>query len=206
MSGGAAAACGGCTILPGVRAALLPLLTAPVLLVACAARSDTFKPRIVVTAPDGGGASTTRSFVVSGYVLDDTGVKSLEVQGVQVPLSAGTAKIQPFSFRTLIQGTSATYTIRATDTSGNVATLTLPVRVDTVKPSVKITRVERDGQTLRVSGVATDDQRVAQVIVDGNRLNITPGTRVEFYAETSGQYADIVVRDAAGNTVRTRAQ
>jgi hypothetical protein len=189
-----------------VRPAFLPLLTAPLVMASCAARSDTFKPRIVVTAPDGGGASTTRSFVVSGYVLDDSGVSSLEVQGVKVPLAAAGSKIQPFSFRTLIQSASASYTIRATDTSGNVATLNLPVRVDTVKPSVKVTRLERDNQSIRVSGVATDDQRVSQVIVDGNRLNITPGTRVEFYAETTGQYADIVVRDAAGNTVRTRAQ
>ncbi|WP_407539110.1 hypothetical protein Q0M94_13155 [Deinococcus radiomollis] len=182
------------------------VLLSGALLASCAPRSDTFKPRIVVTAPDGGGASTTRSFVVSGYVLDDQGVKSLAVQGVNVPLEAAGEKIQPFSFRTLIQGASASYRIQATDTSGNVSTLELPVRVDTVKPSVKVTRVERDGQSIRVSGVATDDQRVAQVIVDGNRLNITPGTRVEFFAETSGQYADIQVRDAAGNSVKLRAQ
>ena len=182
------------------------LLGGSALLASCAPRSDTFKPRIVVTAPDGGGASTTRSFLVSGYIFDDQGVKSLAVQGVNVPLEAAGEKIQPFSFRTLIQGDSASYSIRATDTSGNVSTLVLPVRVDTVKPSVKITRLERDGQTLRVSGVATDDQRVAQVIVDGNRLNITPGTRVEFFAETTGQYADLQVRDAAGNTVKLRAQ
>ncbi len=182
------------------------LLAPGALLASCAARSDTFKPRIVVTNPDGGGASTTRSFVVSGYVLDDQGVKSLEVQGVNVPLEAAGEKIQPFSFRTLIQGASASYTIRATDVSGNTSTLNLPVRVDTVMPTVKITRLERDGPNLRISGVATDDQRVAQVIVDGNRLNITPGTRAEFYAETSGQYADVQVRDAAGNTVKLRAQ
>lgn len=187
----------------------LPLVLAaiPALLMAsCAARTDTFKPRIVVTNPDGGGASTTRSFLVSGYVLDDQGVKSLEVQGVNVPLEAAGEKIQPFSFRTLIQGSSATYTIRATDLSGNVSALSLPVRVDTVKPTIKVTKLERDGQTIRVSGVATDDQRVTQVIVDGNRLNITPGTRVEFYAETTGTYADIQARDAAGNTMKMRAQ
>ena len=182
------------------------LLSGGVLLASCAPRSDTFKPRIVVTAPDGGGASTTRSFVVSGYVLDDQGVKSLAVQGVNVPLEAAGEKIQPFSFRTLIQGASASYRIQATDTSGNVSTLVLPVRVDTVRPSVKVTRVEHDGQGIRVSGVATDDQRVAQVIVDGNRLNITPGTRVEFFAETTSLYADIQVRDGAGNTVKLRAQ
>lgn len=182
------------------------LMGACLLLASCAARTDTFKPRIVVTAPDGGGASTSRSFVVSGYVLDDQGVRSLAVEGTDVTLQAPGEKIQPFSFRTLIQGASASYSIRATDTSGNVSTLVLPVRVDTVKPKINVTRVERDGQIIRVSGVATDDQKVAQVIVDGNRLNITPGRRVEFYAETNGKYADIQVRDAAGNTVKLRTQ
>ena len=184
----------------------LVALGACVLLASCAARSDSFKPRIVVTNPDGGGASTTRSFVVSGYVFDDQGVRSVEVQGVNVPLQAVGEKIQPFSFRTLIQGDRAEYSIRATDTSGNVSVLNLPVRVDTVKPSVRVTRLEREGKTIRISGVATDDQKVAQVSVDGTRLNITPGARVEFYAETSGLYADIVVRDAAGNTAKLRAQ
>lgn len=184
----------------------LAALGACVLLASCAGRSDTFKPRIVVTNPDGGGASTTRSFVVSGYVFDDQGVRSVEVQGVNVPLQAVGEKIQPFSFRTLIQGDRAEYSIRASDTSGNVSVLNLPVRVDTVKPSVRVTRLEREGKTIRISGVATDDQKVAQVSVDGTRLNITPGTRVEFYAETSGAYAEIQVRDAAGNTVKLRAQ
>ncbi|WP_229775871.1 hypothetical protein [Deinococcus ruber] len=182
------------------------LLGLSVLLAGCSPRQDTFKPLIVITSPDGGSASAARSFLVKGYVVDDQGVRSLEVQKVAVKLDTPGEKIQPFSFRTLIQGQKADYVIKATDTSGNVAVLTLPVRVDTVKPSVKVTKLERDGQTLRVTGVATDDQKVAQVIVDGSRLNITPGTRVEFYAETTGQFAEIEVRDAAGNTFKTKAR
>ncbi|WP_425148137.1 hypothetical protein [Deinococcus sp.] len=176
------------------------------LLAACSPRQDTFKPLIVITSPDGGSASPTRSFLVKGYVLDDQGVRSLSVQDVAVRLDAPGEKIQPFSFRTLIQGQSGTYVIKASDTSGNLSTLTLPVRVDTVAPKAVVTRLERDGQNLRVTGVATDDQKVAQVIVDGNRLNIAPGTRVEFYAETTGSRADIEVRDAAGNTFKTQAR
>ena len=183
--------------------ALLGLAT---LLAACSPRQDTFKPLIVITSPDGGAASPERSFLVKGYVLDDGGVRSLEVQKVLLPLDAPGEKIQHFSFRTLIRGQRADYQIRATDTAGNVSSLTLPLRVDTVKPGAAVTKLERDGQTLRVSGVATDDQKVAQVIVDGNRLNIVPGTRVEFYAETTGSYADIEVRDAAGNRFKTQAR
>jgi len=191
---------------PPLPRLVLPALLTPALLASCAARSDAFKPRIVVTSPDGGAASNTGSFVVSGYVLDDQGVRSLKVQGVNVPLEAAGEKIQPFSFRTLIRGANATYTIEATDVSGNTSTLPFQVRVDTVKPGVKVTRLERSGQTIRLSGVATDDQKVVEVMVDGTRLNITPGARVEFYAETSGVYADVSVRDAAGNVVKLRAR
>ncbi|MFC4453308.1 hypothetical protein [Deinococcus sonorensis] len=183
----------------------VPLLLLPALLAACAPRQDTFKPRIVITVPDGGGATSQTSFVVKGYVLDDKGVRSLKVQGVQVRL-AGSEKIEPFSFKTLVSGTSADYRIEATDLSGNVTSLTLPVRVDRVAPAVTVTQLERDGKVIRVSGVAADNLRVAQVSVDGTRLNITPGARVEFYAETTGQFADIEVRDSAGNTVKRRAQ
>ena len=42
---------------------------------------------------------------------------------------------------------------------------------------------------------ATDNTRVAQILIDGNRLNITPGQKVEFYAET-GYRVEHVVSDS----------
>lgn len=188
-------------------ALLLPLALAlaPLLLASCAARQDGLKPRIVITEPSGGGAATSRRFTVRGYVLDETGVLSLSVQGTAVKL-AGATKIEPFAFQTLVTGNSADYTLRAADTSGNVTTLTLPVRVDSVKPTLAVTSFVREGKRVRVSGRAADNIQVAQVLVDGTRLNITPGRSVEFYAETTGVWADIEVRDSAGNVVTRRVQ
>ena len=181
-------------------------LTVCVFLCGCGGKPDTFRPRIVITVPDGGGASITRNFLISGYVLTDRGVKSVSVQGVNLPVQKNGTKIQAFTFRTAISGAAASYTIRATDVSGNVSTRLLPVRVDTVKPRFQSVKVEHSGTTLRVTGIASDDQRVSQVLANGNRLNITPGLQVEFFVEAPGPQIDLQVIDAAGNTAHFRAQ
>lgn len=188
------------------RAALLPLLLAAPALGACDRSADTFQPRIVITSPDGGGVSQSRNFVVKGYVIDDQGVSELTVSGRALPLTAGSRKIAYFQFQTQVTGNRGEYTLRARDAAGNESTLRLPVSVDGTNPVLKVTRFERERNVVRVTGVATDENRVAQVIVDGNRLNVTPGRRVDFYAETTGVYADIEVRDAAGNVTKLRAR
>lgn len=177
-----------------------------VFLCGCEGKPDTFKPRIVITVPDGGGANVTRNFLISGYVLADRGVKSISAQGVDLAVQRNGIKIQAFTFRTAISGTAADYTIRAVDISGNISTRVLPVRVDTVKPSFRSVRVEHAGTTLRVTGIVSDDQRVSQVLANGNRLNITPGLQVEFFVEAPGPWIDLQVIDAAGNTAHFRAQ
>ena len=172
----------------------------------CEGKPDTFKPRIVITIPDRGGASVTRNFLISGYVLADRGVKSISAQGVDLPVQRNGIKIQAFTFRTAISGSAADYTIRAVDISGNVSTRILPVRVDTVKPSFRSVKVEHGGTILRVTGIVSDDQRVSEVLANGNRLNVTPGLQVEFFVEAPGPWIDLQVIDAAGNTARFRAQ
>ena len=181
-------------------------LAVSVFLCGCEGKPDTFKPRIVITVPDGGGANVTRNFLISGYVLTDRGVKSISAQGVDLPVQRNGIKIQAFTFRTAVSGAAANYIIRAVDVSGNVSTRILPVRVDTVKPSIRSVKVEHAGTTLRVTGIVSDDQRVSQVLANGNRLNITPGPQVEFFVEAPGPWIDLQVIDAAGNTAHFRAQ
>lgn len=187
------------------RAALALALLAPAL-GGCARTADTFKPRIVITSPDGGGSGQARGFTVKGYVLDDQGVARVTVDGRAIPVRAGSRKIAYFEFKTQLQGSRGEYTIGALDAAGNKSLLVLPVAVDSAPPTVNVTRFERVGNLVRVTGVAADNNRVAQILVDGNRLNITPGSRVDFYAETSGVYADLQVIDGAGNVTRLRAQ
>lgn len=182
------------------------LLTATVLS-GCARTADNFAPRIFVTSPAGGGVSQSRSPVVKGYVLDDTGVTRITVNGKNVPIKSGTKKIANFEFQAQVQGATANYSISAFDAAGHETKVDLPISVDATKPVLSVKEFTRFGRNgIRVTGVATDNIQVAQIIVDGNRLNITPGKRVEFFAETTGIYADIEVYDQAGNKTFVRAQ
>lgn len=188
------------------RAPLLALLGTSLTLTlgSCARTTDNFTPRISVT--DTGATRSANGFLVQGYVLDDTGVTDIQVDGKSVPIQPGSRKIARFQFQAVLSTPTGQYTITARDAAGNEAKFVLPVSVDPVRPTVKVTRFERSGNVIRVAGVATDNVRVAQVSVDGNRLNITPGPLVEFYAETTGVYADLQVRDNAGNITKKRAQ
>ncbi|ADV67790.1 hypothetical protein [Deinococcus maricopensis] len=189
---------------------LRPLLSvlAPLLLAstlgACTRTGDDFKPRIVITEPDGGAVARAAQFVVRGYVMDNNPVASIRVGTTALPVDGH--RIVPFQFRALVNTDRATYTITAADGAGNTTKLELPVRVDAARPTLTITKFERDGRTLRVTGRARDNIKVAFVSVDGNRLNITPGREVEFYAETTGIWADVEVRDAAGNVTKQRVR
>ncbi|CAM3375173.1 DUF5666 domain-containing protein [Deinococcus saxicola] len=185
--------------------AFLPVLGL-LLLSGCARTTDTFKPRISISSTTGSGISREKSILVDGYALDDTGVTQITVDGKAIPILPGSRKLARFQFKTLIEGTQGRYTIKARDAAGNEATLVLPVSVDTVKPTIQVTRFEKSGNAIRVSGVAGDNSGVAQVLMDGNRLNITPGPRVEFFAETTGIWADITVIDTAGNQATLRAR
>lgn len=182
----------------------LPLLL-PAALVGCARTIDQFKPQIVVTSPQGGAVSANKRIVLRGYVLDDRGVASLKVQGKAISIKKG-QRIEPFEYQSSLSGKVTQLSLEATDGAGNVSTLTLPITVDTQPPRITVTKVEREGKTVRVSGVVTDNTGVAQISVDGVALTIVPGTSSEFYAETSGVYADIQATDGAGNVAKLRAQ
>lgn len=138
--------------------------------------------------------------------MDDVGVTRITVDGKDTPILPGSAKIARFQFQAQVQGESGKYELKAYDAAGHGSASTVTITVDNTKPAISVKTFERRGRSIRVTGIVTDDVQVSQVIVDGNRLNITPGKRVEFYAETTGIYADIEAYDAAGNKVNVRAQ
>ncbi|WP_288431989.1 hypothetical protein [uncultured Deinococcus sp.] len=189
------------------RLSALPLLTLLSLgLGGCSRPTDTFTPRVVIGGPAGGAVSQDRTPTVRGYAMDDVGVTKITVDGKAIPIQAGSRKIAAFSFQPALQGNRAQYTVRAYDAAGHVGELSGSVRVDVQRPQIQVTGLERSGRQIRVSGVASDDGGVTAISVDGQSLGIQPGTRVAFSGQTSGLYADITVRDAAGNTATLRTR
>lgn len=188
-----------------VPALLTLCLTGSLCLSGCARTTDNFTPRIVVGGSEGGTVAQSAQAAVRGYVLDDTGVQQITVDGKPVQIE-GSAKIAHFTFQPQAKTGKAQYTIKATDAAGHTGVLAVNVIVDATPPQLKVTSFTRSRNLIRVAGVATDNNRVAQIMIDGNRLNISPGQKVEFYAETTGIYADLEAFDAAGNKTKVRAQ
>lgn len=182
---------------------LLPLALLP-LLAGCTRTVDQFKPQIVITSPAGGAVSAGKNVTLKGYVLDDRSVATLKVQGRNVPIKGG--RIAPFSYQVNISGKDSLLTLEAADAAGNLSRLQLPLTVDNQPPKITVTKLERQGKTIRVSGTVTDNTSITQVTVDGAALNIAPGSSTDFYAETTGVYADIQAKDGAGNVANLRAR
>lgn len=188
------------------RPVLLAGVLLAVTLAGCSREVDAFRPHLVITQPEAGAIARSADTVVRGYAVDDEGIASVRVNGTAVERRGGTAKIYPFAFKTATSGTTANYVIEAADLSGRSTKLSLPLRYDSKAPELEITKFEREGTTMRVTGIATDDFKVTSISIDGSRLSITAGRRVPFYAEATGEWVDIVVTDAAGNKVQQRAQ
>ncbi|MFC6590769.1 hypothetical protein ACFP81_01105 [Deinococcus lacus] len=184
-------------------------LALALLLAGCSRTADTFQPRIVVTSPDGSGMTSARDLNIKGYVMDDTGAVRLTINGEAVPLDSGSAKIRYFTYQPgsdALKGEGKTFAFAARDAAGNESNLKLSLNVDAKLPQIKVTGFERIGKTIRVSGVATDNDRIEEILVDGTRLNITSGPKVSFYAETQGIWADLEAIDRAGNVTKLRAE
>ena len=187
------------------RAALA--LTGAALLGGCAREADTFQPLIMITSPKDGGITSAKDLHIKGYILDDTRPLQLTINGEVVPLTAGEddIKIKFFSYQPAA-GSENTFELQAKDAAGNISNMTLNVNVDAEAPVLNITSFEQFGKTIRVTGTATDNDRVEEVLIDGRRINITQGQKVTFYAETQGIWADLTVRDRAGNIAERRVE
>lgn len=175
-------------------------------LVSCSRTVDNFAPRISITSPEG-GASKTKVAVIAGYAMDDTGITKLTLNDKPLQRTGGTDKIAYFKINTDLTAGKGQYIIKAYDREGHVGTSTLNLKVDSQKPTLSIKSFERGrGGVLRVTGVATDNVQVAAVLIDGKPATISPQKRVNFQGQTTGLYADIEVRDSAGNKATLRLQ
>ena len=171
--------------------------------VSIAATVDTVSPTISITSPADGSALPSTSVTVSGTASDDVAVAKVELStdGTTWILAAGTA---PWSGTlTLAEGPNTIFA-RATDTSGNTATVSIAVTVDTVKPTANAGGAQTVGvgETVSFDASASSDD-VAIVSYEwafGDGTTGTGETTTHIYTDPGTYTVTLTVSDAAGNT------
>ena len=194
-----------------VNATPLLLLTIAALLVGCNRQSDSFAPQIVITSPASDTVTPRSNLVIKGYAWDDKGVMKLVLNGSTDLLAKGALaaqrgrKIVHFEFPAdSLSGGKVSYELRAVDAGKRSATREIKVTVDTVLPKLTIDSVDSQANTIAVSGTATDNQKVSRIAVNGEPLNVSPASKVQFYTVIPRSRRDtitFIVKDGVGNAL-----
>jgi hypothetical protein len=176
-------------------------------LAACARDTDSFSPQIVITSPSSGAVTPSANLEIKGYVVDDSGVQKLVLNGAQdlmtkPPLNAYVGrKMIRFSIPLRdIDAGSSTFELRALDINGREGKRELELRVDTQKPTLIIDALSGQENTVTIAGRASDNIKVLRVSVNNSELNISPASSVPIYASVPRtRFVRIVIEDGVGN-------
>ena len=188
-----------------MRQTILPLLLLGAALGGCVGRGDALAPVLTITEPRSGTVRPGGDLRIVGYAMDDTGVASLRVDGTEILDAPGyegerDKKLVNFGFRPRqVREGLWRSEIVVTDSSGQSTALTFPLEIDGTPPTVELTGAEQlGGGRTRVSGVATDNDLVSEVVAPDGPLSFTPAAQYAFTFETTGEVV-VTVRDEAGN-------
>ena len=175
---------------------------------ACVKRPDALAPVVNITSPKSGTVRTAENLQISGYALDDEGVRAVRVNGLDLlgeSIYEGQRdkKLVRFAFipQSVGEGRWAS-TIQVEDVDGRVTALDFPLEIDTTPPTLELTGVEglADG-LVRVVGVARDNDQVGRVSVSGTDISFIPAPQVSFSLDVAREGLEIVVTDQAGNQI-----
>jgi len=186
-------------------------LAATVTLTGCLGRTGTLDPLVVITQPSGGLIAPVEAIEVRGYALDDEGIRSILVNGLDLmadPLYAERRgrKLVPFAFSARVQARdAAVYQIEVVDRGGRSTSTTLELIIDSRPPAITVDpiptpRREAGRVLMRVSGVVRDDHAIGRITVNGSPLNFPPGREFAFFLETTrADRVTVTATDQAGN-------
>lgn len=191
----------------------LPLLVtvSGLLLVGCNRQSDSFAPQIVITSPASDTVTPRSNLVIKGYAWDDQGVMKLVLNGSTDLLAKGALsaqrgrKIVRFEIPAdSLSGGKVSYELRAVDSGKRSATREIKVTVDSVLPKLTIDSVDSQADSIAVSGTATDNQKVSRIAVNGEPLNVSPASKIQFYTvipRSRRGTITFIVKDGVGNAL-----
>ncbi len=195
-------------------AVLLAIGALSVLLTSCFGRSDSLAPVIAITDPRSGATRSTEDLRISGYAMDDEGVASIRVDGLDLLAnefySAERGKgLVHFAFtKANVTDGEVAMVLEVTDVSGRTTTETYTLILDATPPTVELTTVEAAaGNRLRVEGIARDNIGLSSVRIGGVPLAFTPGPEFSFSVLVENTPdAAVVVEDGAGNSASVPLQ
>ena len=177
----------------------------------CMRRTGTLDPRIVITEPSSGLVARAETIEVRGYALDDVGVRSILVNGLDLMSDPSYRdrqgrKLVPFAFSARVEANdTALYEIEVVDRRGKRTTTNLELIIDSQPPAIALDpiptpRREAGRLLMRVSGIVRDDHAIGRITVNGTALNFSPGREFAFFLETTRtDVVTIVATDQAGN-------
>jgi hypothetical protein len=181
---------------------LLALLFLSSTLIGCSRELDQFSPQIVIVRPKS-DITPNSSVTIEGYAWDDKGIIKLTINGKTDLLAKGEfanqygRKIVRFKFAAnKIENNALKYELRAVDASRNAGTRAISVTVDTKKPIIEIQGIESQIDSIIIRGEARDNRKVQTIFMNGEPMNVSPGSEVQFYR---------VVRRSRAKTISVRA-
>jgi hypothetical protein len=185
---------------------LLLFITLVFTLTACINRQDAMAPMITIVSPANGTANNASNIIVSGYAMDDEGIRAIRVGSVDLLAdnaytSERGKRLIYFRFETGQRSDRFTTNIVAEDLSGRVMTLPYELIIDTTPPTLELSEVTNLGNgNIRVVGVARDNNAVQSIVIASQALSFIPQAEQSFNIDVpTSETMNIVVTDSAGN-------
>lgn len=190
------------------RSLWLIILFLSLLLCSCIRAGDALEPIINITNPTNGTVKSGDNLVITGYALDDVGIKTLRVNGSDLLRnkflkSERNKKLIRFDFTpTFIREGKWGAEIEVEDKSGRVTKMRYELEIDATLPSVKVIPPNRLGNDkMSVSGVARDNNLLERIVVNGIEVSFSAAKEKFFTVDVPyNEVVLVTVYDQAGNS------
>ncbi|MGL4610393.1 MAG: hypothetical protein ACRCYY_12070 [Trueperaceae bacterium] len=177
-------------------------------LTGCLERSDAMAPMITIISPANGTANNADNITVKGYAMDDSGIRAIRVDQVDLLNASDYYKSEKgkrlieFAFQTGQRVDKFNANIVVEDVSGRTFTLPYELVIDTVPPTIEAVVTQAlDNGNINVVGVARDNNAVQSIEIAGVApAFVTQAEQAFDITVPASENMQIVVKDSAGNT------
>lgn len=157
-------------------------------------------PQLTIDAPTDMLWSRADRIQIRGQAADANYVSDILIDGQSLHLEGGQPVVDFSRDLSLPQGCHA-ISVEAVNLVGQKTRRTINICADRLGPSVILQRIEQQGSTVRLSGVAIDDAGVAELKINGQPIPSSSSLETTFSYLMSASARDSVIecRDVLGN-------